>query len=903
MRIAWKPLGWGIFVLLMFVLLLGVLALHFLWREALQQNGIEELEWQGLDVSLSSVSVHELTLTQAQSGRDIALHARKLTLDWRWGEGWQPQLTALTAGHVKLNWHTKPEEQSIPAPEKPTQWPPQLPAWLPSKVAIQQFEASLPCEAGQCSLAGSLSITGSQIDPPINSSSSTSLVTNAKLPIEANVTLNHDGHQVSVLAHLDGAWDGALSFSAELAIDDIRYLSANSSYSPENANSLVSWQGSVDMPELPQADWLLAWLQTWQNIPLEQWPAQPEKGSAKASWQLQGPKVEDFLAQATGRVNVQARVPQPWPAPRLGKLSGNVELALEANQGQWQPETLKADLKLNHPAEWIKKLPQLMRPESLTLSVRPGAPMPPIPSGFSAAKVSTEQNFLPLNVVLDSRGRADISMHSHLAIATKAPWMVQLGKTQLSAALPELKVAGWRLTKPKVKIAVTGWLNTTDADLKIGKPTVLDIDKAEPLSGEMQATGSEMLLKGLRADLAKTQLKASYRLEQGELDQFTLSGPVSLKAKQINHPQLLAQPWQFNSSLNSNLARTDITGVLKAGTGTAVNLDLDFPYQGPVTIEGKMRVSGEQEADALSRIFTAWPPLLTVSGGNISASATYNQPQNGAVQLAGKLVFADWSGTYDRTVWNKMNGSAELLLKNDRVSMTTPRLTIDEVNPGLPIGPVVVAGGYETPLAQLAAGRLTLEQASSGALGGEVKIQPGTWDLALAPVTIPVELSQLSLARLMKLYPADGLAGTGILSGTVPLLFDPATGIRVKGGRIDALKPGGRLKVTAERLKALASQSESMKLVAKALEDFRYSVLDSGIDYDEDGTLVLKLHLKGRSPKVGKDQPIVLNVNLEENIPALLTSLQLSGRVSDAVTERVKKMLQKREYNSDDLLE
>ena len=39
-------------------------------------------------------------------------------------------------------------------------------------------------------------------------------------------------------------------------------------------------------------------------------------------------------------------------------------------------------------------------------------------------------------------------------------------------------------------------------------------------------------------------------------------------------------------------------------------------------------------------------------------------------------------------------------------------------------------------------------------------------------------------------------------------------------------------------------------------------------------------------------QPVVLNVNLEEDIPALLTSLQLSGRVNEAVTRRVRELLQ-----------
>jgi hypothetical protein len=40
---------------------------------------------------------------------------------------------------------------------------------------------------------------------------------------------------------------------------------------------------------------------------------------------------------------------------------------------------------------------------------------------------------------------------------------------------------------------------------------------------------------------------------------------------------------------------------------------------------------------------------------------------------------------------------------------------------------------------------------------------------------------------------------------------------------------------------------------------------------------------------------VVLNITIEENIPALLTSLQLSGRVTDAVAERVEKLLEKRE--------
>ncbi|HEA51006.1 YdbH domain-containing protein [Marinobacter antarcticus] len=913
MRIGRKRLGWVLFTVWLVSILVSALAVRYFWNEALERNGIETLEWQGLDLSLSGASLLDLRVTQVQPTRNLVIRGTDLTLGWHWpewGAEWLPRLTALQVGHLELYWATKPDVPSASKQAQADQWPPGLQAWMPSEVTIKQFDATLPCETGRCSLAGSLSITRSPSNPDSGPASSLAIA-NASLPVEARVQLDHEGHQIDLLAALSGSWDDALSFSAELDIDGIRYLSAKSSYSSRNAHRPVSWDGSFEMPDLPQTDWLLAWLQAWQSLPLEDWPKQPQAGSLQASWALQGPEIDNFLAQATGRVSVQARVPQPWPAPGLGKISGSLAVVLNVAQGQWQPETLEADIELVHPAAWIKRVPALMRPDSLTLAVRPGDALEPVsPNNVSqnvsptaAARTGVKRTLLPLNVDLSTRGGANLSVRSHLAVATGAPWRVELGKTRLSAALPKWEVGGWLLTKPKVQVALSGWLDTTTAALKFSAPTAIEADTLSPVSESAAVKKSAPIVKGLRVELAQTDVNARFRLAEGELDAFTLSGPVGVKAQQIEHPQLLAQSWQFNGRVDSRLAQVSVTGVLKAHAGTTMNLDLTVPHRGLLTLEGKMRISGKQEAEALSRIVAACSPLLTVSGGTISANATYEQPQNGEKRLAGKLVFADWSGTFDRTAWSRMNGSADISVKNDRIRVTTPELSVEQVSSGLPIGPVQLAAHYEAPLGQMAAGQLTLERAESDALGGQIRIQPGSWNLANAPVTVPVELTQLSLARLLQIYPTEGLAGTGILSGTVPVLFDPATGVSVEQGRIDALKPGGRLQLTAERLKALASQSKSMELVAKALEDFRYSILDSGIDYGEDGTLVLNLHLEGSSPKVGNGQAVVLNINLEENIPALLTSLQLSGRVSDAVTERVKKLLQKREPVPGDLLQ
>lgn len=82
-----------------------------------------------------------------------------------------------------------------------------------------------------------------------------------------------------------------------------------------------------------------------------------------------------------------------------------------------------------------------------------------------------------------------------------------------------------------------------------------------------------------------------------------------------------------------------------------------------------------------------------------------------------------------------------------------------------------------------------------------------------------------------------------------------------------------------------------MRQVAQALDDFQYDLLSADVTYREGGILVLGLELQGRNPTVEGGRPIHLNIRLEEDIPALLASLQLSGQVSDVIQERIQQRL------------
>lgn len=918
MRTAVKRLA----LILVFILIGLVVALVFArqaWQGFLQDNHIERFEWQELSLSASGLSVSRLEIIQAAPERSVDMNATEVNLSWRvpqrpstqWRD-WLPRLTALSAGdlHLELQAGSEPGVEDAPLEtgdglasfdNLPEQWS----DWAPPQIDVEHFTAILPCATGRCELDGSLALHSTEADLAAEPGS--------PLPVKAHVQLNRDGHQVVVSATLDSisgeVINEALSeasvesaanrgylLTAELSIDDTRHLTLTTNYQRLPENAALLWQGNVAMPELPQTGWLLSWLQTWYPVEIEELLAQPDKGSLSAGWQLRGP-TQHFLTHASGAVKATARIPQAWPAPGIGSIKGDLEVALKLDQGQWLPETLQADLELSQPGAWVNQLPPPLQLQRLNLSVRPAQALPGKP-GVSPSVL------LPLAVIVKARGNAEVELSSHLAVATAAPWRVQFGETRLTANLAQWNIAGWQITRPELALQLTGEATPSGLNLKFGKPSTASAKRISATPNAEQP----LQLHNLDLVLAGASLSARYKIDPTQIETLIFEGPLALSAKQIRHPQLLTQSWRFKGNARADLEQLGLSGVVRAGSGASANLKTQIPYGKAsgqaVNVAAEMRVSGQKEIDGLGRVLVAWPELLSASGGTVSANVTAKLAPGQALALDGKLTFTDVGGTWDRTAWRKMNGALQAALAGDRLTVNTSQLTLEEINPGIAVGPVVLAGDYHTALQNLTSGQLTLTHASADVLGGEVSVAPGSWDLAAAPVTVPLQLDRLSVAQLLRVYPAEGLAGTGILSGTIPLLVDPASGVRVKRGRIDALEPGGQLQLSAERLRALGQTSETMNLVAKALENFRYSVLDSDIDYDENGTLMLNLHLKGNSPEVGEGRPVVLNINLEENIPALLTSLQLSGRVTDAVTERVKKMLERRgRQPQEDLIE
>ncbi|KMQ75085.1 Dicarboxylate transport [Marinobacter subterrani] len=467
-----------------------------------------------------------------------------------------------------------------------------------------------------------------------------------------------------------------------------------------------------------------------------------------------------------------------------------------------------------------------------------------------------------------------------------AGWSLVVEQGDIGMALPDIHTAGWEVTgsKADVQPSITA----------SGDSAVFDFNPASVVVTERLAyTGSEqpLLLQDLRTNLSDVTLTIDYGASGTWAERIAVKGKVKVEANRITHPRLVPQAWSFRGNVAGHLANLRIQGTLVSNAGVEADLDVQLSPDGAVSISVGSVIEGPDDVRALAATFTGWPELLSVDSGSARVSAELHLGPKGGLAVDGAATLDEVNGVFNRTAFTGLTGEVLATLEGDRMTARSTGLTAEQVNPGIPVSAVHFTGSYTAPISKKLAGKLAVQQANAQFLGGSLRIPPGTYDLAGGAGRIPVELQDISLARLMEVYPAEGLGGSGLLSGLIPISFS-SDGVQVEQGRVSAESPGGRLQLPADKLQGMLGGNQAMDVVVKALQNFHYSVLSSTIDYDDTGKLTLDLRLEGNNPEVRGGQPVVLNVNLEEDIPALLTSLQLSGSVNEAVTERVRKLLQ-----------
>jgi hypothetical protein len=820
-----------------------------------EREQIKHLEWRGLGLSTQGIQLEQLGL-QHPSG---ALQLHQVQLQWRDFSLALPFWQHVQITSLQLNLPPQPESASedsmgfaLPLEQLAT-----VISLLPQRVQIDALQIELPCAGSRCKVLGDLQLLkqATQLDAQLN--------------------LQHRQDQLRWHAQLQGDPEAA-KLQLSLAINQQPQLQLTSSLQQSASGQL--WQGDFT-GDLQQSAVLQSWLSQWLPNAAGTLPEAPTAAQLKASWQLQlapGPLNAAQLQQSSGQLQASANLPEPWPIPALGQLQGSFDLSAQALDGQWLADSLSADLNLQQIAnDLISGVPAELYPEALQLTIQATE----TPDNLAPQLVDRA---LPLQLLLKGQGRSQFELRGTLALANGLPWALQLLDGSLSATTPAFQLADWKIGALKTQLQLDAYLDAQQLDLALGKDSQLSLQHLR--STDVQA-------QQLKASSSGLQLQA--QLAAGALLDWQLQGPLDLSA-QLQHEQLQPQRWYWQGPVNASQEQAELNGTLRNDAQLQFKLQAQHSKAKGLSLQAQLTELFLRSGNPLQGSFSAWPALLELNNGRLNGNASLTlasdqQLPTVKLELSGKGL----GGIYDRTALEGLDGklSAQIDPKQLRLELSDLRLAL--ANPGIPLGPVQLSGSYSAALQTPTQGQLQLRQAEAALMGGKLQLAPGQWRMAAEPLLLPVQVQGLELEQLFILYPTEGLAGTGTLDGFLPLQVG-SQGVTIEQGQLNAREPGGRLQFHSERIRALGRSNPAMQLVTQSLEDFRFTTLSSQVNYDQQGKLALAMRLEGQNPAIEQGRPIHFNINLEEDIPTLLASLQLTDKVSDIIRQRVQqRMLQR----------
>lgn len=850
-----KILGWTVAGVVLLVLGAGIYG-SLRWQEFKREYDIVTFDISGLRLSTDQLRLRQFVLIR-QTAADERLAVTVDDLRIGIHSWWRPlPLLSLRIAHLDVQWQPAPnasdagEPVTLPNRQQLERWA----AWVPRTGHIASLVATLPCASGTCQEQGEVSWqhAGDRI-----------------LPAALNLQLRHDTHQLGLALDILEE-DADTHADLQLQLDGQPRLSMQNRLTPQAGSTL--WRGTLAVSELPEAPWLLEWLSQWLAYTPPSLPELPEQMRIGAGWSLQV-DTDDVTGEwqvDKGELRLSSHLPAPWPVPGIGQLQGRLDATAEVEHGIWLPTELSADLQLRPATTLVEGLPPALRPEAISLQITPA----PATGSVSA---------LPLHMHLAASGATPLALESRLTIETAEPYALSFERTRLQLNSRALSIA---------ETTLTGF----EADLRLrGRATMeaatIQFEKGSQLSLARLSSGAELEAKQLQFDPSGLQMTVN--TEDRQWDELKIEGQPTLKIAEIQQPALRAMGWRWSGKLVAGRERLSLDGPLQNDAGLTLPLTLGHTFSsGATRLNARLPELFLRAGNPLAATLADWPEVLELNTGRLQAQGQLDLSAKGLPEASATLSLKGIGGIYDRTELSGLDANLSLELRRNQLRLEIPDLILREANPGFTFGPLRFDGEYAGDMDHLDQGRLAWRLADVQLLGGRLWLDPGEADLNASTQQLSAHLRGLQLPLLLQAYPAEGLSGTGVIDGELQLRRSEA-GVSIERGSLQAREPGGVLRFRSAKIQALGQSNPAMRLVTEALDNFHYDLLASDVHYATDGTLNLGLKLHGRNPALEGGRPINLSVNLEENIPALLTSLQLSDRVSETIQRRVQEHLRK----------
>lgn len=375
-----------------------------------------------------------------------------------------------------------------------------------------------------------------------------------------------------------------------------------------------------------------------------------------------------------------------------------------------------------------------------------------------------------------------------------------------------------------------------------------------------------------------------------EPDDITAELGLSIHADALSFDQLPQIKAAFNSDFKYRQQKLIGNGELRLGEHIRVQHHSEITTN---RLQSKVKIHdfNWKQTPQLDTLLKHFTPQVVISKATINGHADVNfdwndnrwQLDNGHVDIQQSDWVADTLSAVDSSLNFQFNAN------NEQLHVNNAQLYIGSVQQGFTLGPVTAEFGAQIPFDNPKQSTLNLTSHSIKGLGGSISIPNQSYSMA-NKFALPVVFEEISLGELMRQYPSNKVAVDGNVSGTIPVHWD-SNQFTVDRGYLNALAPGGHLQVDSSALVSVAGNNPSLQTLAGVLSNFYYQQLSTVIDYDKNGKLTLAVKLKGSNPEVENGRPVELNVNLEEDLPALMKGLTLSNSLNEAIRKRVQQKI------------